>query len=249
MRVCSVTLTVAIAWAFGVIGSQALANGAGPDIPAGYRLLYSQDFEKEAAIADFEFTDPARWQLTQKGDNRVLECLGSSKYKPKVRSPGTIALLSDRLFADFVLEVDLLQTGREYGHRDLCVFLGFTDPSKFYYVHLASKADPNAHNIFIVNDAPRTTIAKKTTEGIDWGQEQWHKVRIVRKIADGTVEVFFDDMTEPIMVAEDKTFGSGYVGFGSFDDSGLIDNIRIWAPQAETKPSSFFEKKEGSAAK
>jgi hypothetical protein len=42
------------------------------------------------------------------------------------------------------------------------------------------------------------------------------------------------------MTAEDKTFGAGYIGFGSFDDTGMVDNIRIWAPSAETKKAPFF---------
>ncbi len=45
------------------------------------------------------------------------------------------------------------------------------------------------------------------------------------------------------MTAKDKTFGAGYIGFGTFDDSGRIDNIKIYAPKMETKKSDFFGKK------
>jgi hypothetical protein len=241
MRALSLTFIFAMGWALWSGGCEALANGDGPDLPEGYSLLYSQDFESENAIDDFEFTDPAEWRLAEKKGTRALEFTGTGKYRPKVRSPNTIALLTSRVFGDFILEANLLQTGREYGHRDMCLFFGFTDPSKYYYVHIATKADPNAHNIFVVNDVPRTNIARKTTEGIDWGQDQWHKVRLVRKIAEGTVAVFFDDMTQPLMVAEDTTFGVGGIGFGSFDDAGMIDNINIWGPP------TFFEKKEPPA--
>ena len=106
---------------------------------------------------------------------------------------------------------------------------------------VAPKADPNAHNIFIVNKAPRTNIAKTTTQGVNWGLEVWHKVRLERNVAEGTIKVYFDDLREPIMTAEDKTFGEGFVGFGSFDDTGKVDNIKIWAPSAKkaTQPPSF----------
>jgi hypothetical protein len=50
-------------------------------------------------------------------------------------------------------------------------------------------------------------------------------------------------METPIMVANDKTFQFGYVGFGSFDDSGKIDNIRIWAKESRKKKSAIFMKK------
>lgn len=218
------------------------AGAAGP-IPEGYALVYSQSFTDAAAINDFEFTDAAKWTLGARDGNACMECLGVGAYKPKVRSPHIIALLRDRIFEDFVLEVDMLQTGREYGHRDMCVFFGFTDPSRFYYVHLATKADPNAHNVFIVNDAPRRNFASKTTQGVDWGSNVWRRVRVERTVADGRIRVFFEDMTTPVMEAADTTFGRGYIGLGSFDDEGMIDNLRIWAPAMQEKPSAFFTRK------
>ena len=51
-------------------------------------------------------------------------------------------------------------------------------------------AGKNAHNIFIVNDKPRTNIATKTTRGVNWG-----------KACDGAIRVFFDDMTTPIHIS------------------------------------------------
>lgn len=115
-------------------------------------------------------------------------------------------------------------------------FSGFKDPANFYYVHMASLADPNAHNIFLVKNAPRTNIATKTTKGIDWGaKEDWHKVRLERNIETGSIRVFFNDMEKPVMEAKDKHFGFGYVGFGSFDDTGKIDNIKIWSSEPVLK--------------
>ena len=169
-----------------------------------------------------------------------MELATQSDYKPIVRSPFNIALIADRVFEDFVLEADLIQTGREYGHRDMCLFFGFQRPTNFYYAHIATAADEHAHNIFIVNGQPRTNIAKKTTKGVNWGLGVWHKVRLERKLADGSIRVFFDDMREPIMIAEDKTFGAGYVGFGSFDDTGMVDNIKISGNKVEKKKTEFF---------
>ena len=44
-------------------------------------------------------------------------------------------------------------------------------------------------------------------------------------------------MTTPIMEAVDSTFTRGYLGLGSFDDLGKIDNIKIFAPQVTKKTS------------
>ena len=35
---------------------------------------------------------------------------------------------------------------KEYGHRDMVFVFGYQSPAKFYYVHIATKADPNANN-------------------------------------------------------------------------------------------------------
>ena len=59
---------------------------------------------------------------------------------------------------------------------------------------------------------------------------------------DGSIRVFFDDMSEPIMIAEDKTFGAGYIGFGSFDDTGMVDNIVIRGAKVTTKKTDPFRK-------
>jgi hypothetical protein len=211
-------------------------------VPAGYKLVYEQDFEKPSAIEDFMFSDRAAWKTTKDQKTAALELITQSDYKPTVRSPVNIALLKDKLFGDFVLEADLLQTSKEYGHRDMTLYFGFVSPTKFYYVHIASAADEHAHNIFIVNDQPRTKIARETTKGISWGQEIWHHVRLERNSKEGLIKVYFDDMLTPIMIAQDKTFPEGYIGFGSFDDTGKVDNIKVWTPEVKEKKAAFFTK-------
>ena len=211
-------------------------------IPPGYQLQYEEKFERQSALHDFVMTDPAAWRWTRTNGITALELFRQSQYQPAVRSPVNIALIAEKSFADFVLEADLMQTSQEYGHRDMCLFFGFQSPTNFYYTHLASAADDHAHNIFIVNGAPRIRIATETTQGVNWGHGQWHKIRLERQLADGSIKVYFDDLTKPIMVAKDKTFGAGYVGFGSFDDTGMAANIRVWAPAVQTKRTEFFRR-------
>ncbi len=210
-------------------------------LPANYKLLYEQAFDGESVLDEFVMSDPGAWKVAKAGDRTALELVRQSQYKPAVRSPVNIALVAGKVFTDFVLEADLMQSGREYGHRDMCLYFGFQTPANFYYTHIATAADKNAHNVFIVNNAPRTNIARETTKGVDWGLNVWHKVRLERNADEGTIKVYFDDMGKPIMVAQDKTFKSGYIGFGSFDDTGMVDNIRIWGPSVETKKTEFFQ--------
>ena len=56
----------------------------------------------------------------------------------------------------------------------------------------------------------------------------------------GTIKLFFDDMSQPIMETTDTHFVDGYIGFGSFDDNGMIDNIKLWGEQARER-SEFFK--------
>jgi hypothetical protein len=208
--------------------------------PEGYRVLYSQDFQDESALKDFVFTDASAWKLAEADGKHTLELHKQSAYKPVHRSPFNIALVGAQKFGDCIIEVNCLQTGAEYGHRDMVVVFGFQDPAHMYYTHIATKADEHANNIFIVNNAPRLKISKESNAGNNWGLNVWHKVRVERKVSDGTIKVFFDDMAKPIMLAEDKTFGAGWVGFGSFDDTGRIANIRIWGKEAAAEKVPAF---------
>ena len=215
------------------------------EIPAGYSLQYEQNFESSSSINDFLLTDAKAWELSKDKTNRSLELSAQSKYQPKDRSPFNIALLKDKVFGDFVLEVELQSTIKPYPHQDMCLFFGFVATNQFYYTHIAVRPDPikaesHAHDIFIVNDAPRLAIAKEVSTGVTWGKDVWHKVRIERTLADGAIRVYFDDLTRPIMTGADTTFGAGYIGFGSFDDLGKIDNIKIYAPSVEAKKTEFI---------
>lgn len=229
-------------WTLGLAcaGFPPAGSATEPALPSGYRLLYEQTFADATALRDFQFSDPLAWRHSTALGRGALELHRQSQYTPRVRSPVNLALIADRWFGDFILEVDLVQTGREYGHRDMCVFFGAKDPANFYYVHLATKADDHAHNVFLVNDAPRVKLAQRTTGGVQWGLEVWHRVRIERTLADGSIKVFFDDLTEPIMVATDQHFDYGLIGFGSFDDTGMVANVRVWGPDFAPARTGFF---------
>lgn len=200
----------------------------------GWALVYSEDFDSAESLAGFEFSDPKAWTWNEEGGTPSLELLGKSQYTPSQRSPHSIALVPNLLVADFDLEVDLLQTGRNYGHRDMCLFFGFQSPANFYYVHMATSPDENAHNVFLVDDAPRTNLADVTPEGIDWGDNEWQRVRLERRTGPGSIRVFWNDSPEPILEASDTNFDWGRLGFGSFDDSGRVAAIRVWAPEARS---------------
>jgi len=192
-------------------------------------LLLEEDFEH--GFSRWQTTDPdtadSVWKIIEAGPkgNHALRCTGISKYTPPFRSPYSIALLKGVNVGDFELTLRCQETHVDAGpHRDLCVFWGYQDPSHFYYAHLGAKADPHACQIFIVNNAPRTMITKKQAAGTPWS-DGWHNVKVTRRVADGTMEVYFDDMKTPFMTARDKTFTLGQIGVGTFDDHGNFDDV------------------------
>jgi hypothetical protein len=205
-------------------------DGQAPHWP----IVYQQNFLGPRALAEFAFTDAARWEWHQQGEEHGLKLLGGSEYQPPHRSPTSIALIQSFEVRDFDLDVDLKQTGRNYGHRDMCLFFGFQSPSRFYYTHMATSPDANAHNIFRVQDEPRTNMSPPAKQGIDWGDGIWHHVHIERRVKDGVIRVYWDDQTEPILSAIDTNFDWGRIGFGSFDDSGIVANIVVRAPMTRS---------------
>ncbi len=192
-------------------------------------LVFKDGFEKGAD--HWKPTDAKAWKVVETDRGKVYSQFQGSKYKPPQRSPLNISLLKDATVGDFVLTVKAQSTCRDYGHRDMCLFFGYQDPAHFYYVHLGKKADPHANQIFIVNKADRTMITKKKSPGTPW-DDKWHRVKIVRRVKDGAIEVYFDNMKTPVMTAVDKTFVWGQVGLGSFDDTGNWDNFRLHGRKA-----------------
>jgi len=170
-------------------------------------------------------TDSEAWKIIKTANGQVYSQFKKrSDYKPPYRSPYNMSLLKDVVVGDFEINVKVLSTHEDYGHRDVCLFFGYQNPAQFYYVHLGKKTDDHANQIFIVNNAARTKISTKTTSGTDW-DDQWHNVRIVRHVEKGTIGIYYDDMKNPIMLATDKTFQWGQVGLGSFDDTGDWDDF------------------------
>lgn len=198
-------------------------------VEEGLPLVFSDNFD--AGMDDWKTTDGKKpfWKIEETDRGPALRVTGKSDYEPPVRSPHSIALVRDVVVGDFVMTAKIQNTNVKAGaHRDLCFFWGYQDPSHFYYVHLGAKADPHACQIFIVDGEPRIAITKKEATGTPW-TEGWHDVKVVRRVADGTMEVYFDNMEIPHMTAENSKFNWGQVGVGTFDDHGNFDDFKLFA--------------------
>ena len=195
--------------------------------PPKLKLIAEDDFEQDRG--NWEWLDPDAWQYATVDDRGVMSQYGrAATYKPPHRSPFHVALLRDHVVSDFDLTVSVKSTVEDYGHRDACLFFGYVDAAHFYYVHIGKATDPHCNQIFKVDGADRKAISLTTTDGTPWN-DQWHRVKIARRVETGLIEVFFDDFDKPIMTAEDTSFTAGRVGLGSFDDTADWDDFELRA--------------------
>ncbi len=226
----------------------ALASGAAvPAAFAGEEVQLKEDFSKGADR--WKPTDSTAWSIVEvEGNPAYALTKKKSEYEPPHRSPHNISLLEELVLGDFVLTARVRTTEESYGHRSMCLFFGYQDPTHFYYVHFGQEADDHANQVFLVRDAPRTKISTKTTEGTPWKDGVWHRVRVERKVDTGRIRVFFDDMETPVMEAEDRAFLWGKIGLGSFDDRGMWDDVEVQGLRAGDGGVDGKGEEEGSKA-
>lgn len=115
--------------------------------------------------------------------------------------------------------------------RDVIVVFGYRSRSEFYYAHLSNDNTIMPHNgIFVVDHADRRRIDDQGVEGAPEARltdQRWHEVRVDRDAEAGIIRVFMDDLRAPLFTATDTTFRTGAIGFGSFDDTGEFEDLRV----------------------
>lgn len=209
------------AWSMTALSVAALPIGAFAD---DTNIVFQEDFE--SGSGRWELLDPKTWKLSRSEGNTTLEITKrESEYQPPVRSPGHVALVKGLELDSFEITFRVRSTKDTGNHRDCCVFFAYQDDQHFYYAHLGAKPDPHSGQIMIVREAPRLALTQNANL-TPW-DDQWHKVRLVRRMPSGTIEIHFDDMHQPLMSVTDQTFGKGRIGIGSFDDMNEFDDVVI----------------------
>lgn len=204
-------------------------------LPEGYILQYKQDFNNGKSLSDFSFDHPSHWGIFSGKGNYFLQCTGSSDSLTKPGLPSVTALLNNKVFGDFILEADVMPVIDSNGFGEICLFLGFKDDSKFYYVQLANKSDSNRHGIFVVKNSVPKKLTETFPETITWKEKKWHHVRLERDIVKRTITVFLDDMTHPVFHVKDYELVMGLVGVGSFGSPCRFDNLQVWSQTVITE--------------
>jgi hypothetical protein len=201
------------------------------NFPEGYILQYQQGFNNGQSLSDFMFDNPASWGIFNSGGNYYLQCTtGAIDSTARATLPVNIAILKNKIFGDFILEVYVMPEANTIGFRETCLFLGMKDLTKYYYIQLASLCDSDNNGIFLVKNSIVSRLTGDSEQPVGWKANKWHKLRLERNIVKRTICIFVDDMTHPAMQIKDYELVMGMVGFGSCSSPGRFDNLKIWAP-------------------
>lgn len=219
-------------------GGQPNTEQPPPGVPPTYQLVYAQTFADAASLNDLVFANPTEWKHDAGG---FIKSTGFSYVAP-YRSPFSVAIIKAIKVKSFVMDAEMLQTSPDGdAHRDMVLIWNFVNPSQFYYSHISTAHDGVAHNILVVDNADRTAISATYTPGYDWGRNVWKKLRVVRDVESGAMAIYdLDAPNDPILTASDKRFTDGYVGFGSFDNTGQVRNVKVWAAATTPGAPDFF---------
>jgi glucose/arabinose dehydrogenase len=191
---------------------------------------------------------PSLWSET----DDMLELKEAGPAFDGIRRPFSVAYLAETEdLADFSFSAQVKSTQNvDVVGRDVVVVFGYRSSEEFYYAHLSNDNTVMPHNgIFIVNQEDRRRI---DDQGLDNPpparliDSDWHQIRIDRNTETGRTEVFMDDLRSPLMTMTDKTFSSGAIGFGSFDDTGAIAGIHLVAGEGPVEDPISERVVEGS---
>jgi len=182
---------------------------------------WSVDFEN-ADLSDWHLPIPSHWEHAEKGGNGFLR-LATEGPVGDPRRPVKFALWKPGCVSDFELEVKARRPG-----KSLLVAFGFQDRLHYYYAHISSDhGNVRVHNgLLKVNGGERYRIGGAGTAPA-LPTSDWHHIRVVRRVEVGSIEVFVDDEAKPRFSVVAKDYSYGWVGLGSFNETGDFDDFKL----------------------
>jgi hypothetical protein len=197
-------------------------------LPEGYILQYRQDFSGAKSLADFQTGEPGIWGIYNAQGNYYLHVNRSSINPSSV--PYNLAVLNNRIFGDFILEVDVMPLPDTGGFSEICLFIGLKNREQYYCIQLANRCDSIHHGIFLLKNGTLKRLTSLDATPVQWKPGHWQTVRVQRDIVRRTILVYLGDNRQPVLQVKDFELVMGSLGFGSFSGAGQFDNIMIWAP-------------------
>ncbi len=204
-----------------------------------YKTIYAQNFNSSKSIDDFEFADASKWIISKNGKTgKTLKCTGPGSYSNPLQGPSVLTILKNIEVGDFVLELDVQQNGKDFGLLDFCILYGIKDANHYNYAQISAKADKDNHNIFTLNGSEPIRIGEKLDQGVLWGVDEWHHVKVERNMTEKSVKVYFNEQL--IIETPNDISDYGFIGFGSTKSALKMDNIKLSAPSFNQNQTTIF---------
>ncbi|MGV8827871.1 MAG: hypothetical protein ACWA6U_06065 [Breznakibacter sp.] len=190
---------------------------------------YGLSFNSEKELSTLNLSDSTGWIISKNGNGgKCLKQVGKNYQKDStIRS--TILFKTPDV-GSYILEADVMQTPTNYDLVHLCLIFGYQGADQYAFAQLASQADRFTHNVFIVDKNDQQRILEKQEKAIDWGFEQWHKVKIERNTTLSSIKVWVDDSLV-FESNDERLMHKGQVGLGNSGDSYKLDNLKLWIAQ------------------
>lgn len=197
----------------------------------GLKTVFSDGFSGKS-LELYQFADSTKWVVTKNGKSgKDLKFTGETNDLSKTFVPNNIALIKGVELDDFVMEFDLIQRGKNFSLRDICVVYGYTDANNFCFAQAASEENKHTHNVFCVDGGRARKIGTAQNQGVLWAYEKWQTVMLVRQSDTKSVKLFVDGQLVVETSADESK--PGLIGFGTFGSEFKIDNLKVWAPDSK----------------
>ena len=168
-----------------------------------------------------------KWEIQEENGNSIAALTQEGAQLGGVRRPTAYLLLSQYSWSNCTItfKAKTLEPA-SITQRDIVVIFGYVDATHFYYTHISSDSDDKFHNIIMkVSGDTRSVIDEQSFPEARL-TDNWHHIKVEHH-ASGSIGVYIDDFQTPLMTAQDQDYPSGAVGFGSFDDRALFDDVSI----------------------
>jgi parallel beta-helix repeat protein len=143
---------------------------------------------------------------------------------------GNISVHNTNVTGDFVLTADASVVSTTNAFNDFSILFDYQDTDNYYFASYNESNDPNTSGIFKVSGGTQTQLADITTL-ITPGTTYAVKVERIG----GTLNVYRNNTL--LATANDSTFTSGKVGFGSRNDTCTFDNLIVTQSASTPTPT------------
>ncbi len=185
-------------------------------------------------------TTPVIWPATGGVIHGALD-VNNNLTEPVKNNNAAYRTFGYQSFADFdfTAQVRSLENFNNNGGADLCFVYGYQDDRHYYYVMFNRLSGDT--RVYKVRDNDRILVG-------DLGafiilDNLYHTVRLVR--SGGNLQVFWDNVLLGA-VANDAEYGAGGLGVGSYNDTGIFDDICV-KPLGGTACTSSDNFEDGNA--